>query len=180
MITKDDLARFGTVEICEEANNQLHIRITTGFDSNAMNTFELMKLISDKDVDKKYPCILKAKSDKNLFDYTLVPKKDKPTTPPPVKTFDGREVIDSKTFVVPGTFEAMYAAQAWIKSKGYDYGSTCARMPVAVMKGDYYSYGLPHKWKNFSKFQKNNVHGQMVGEMREGPVTVYLFKIKTL
>ena len=87
----------------------------------------------------------------------------------------GRKVKEKKEFKVDGTFQSMYAAQGWLKEKGYDYGSSCAMMPTAVMKGDYYSYDLPHKWKNFTATQKNNVDGVVTGDMRDGIVYVYLF-----
>lgn len=86
-----------------------------------------------------------------------------------------RPVIDKAFFNVEGTFESMYAAQTWFRDRGYDDGSTCAGMPCAIMRGDYGSYDLPQKWKNMTSTERNNVHGVMVGDMREGPVTVYLF-----
>lgn len=87
-----------------------------------------------------------------------------------------RKPIEVKTFNDKGTFEAMYAAQRWLTENGYDYGSSSAgNIPTAVMKGDYYSYGLPHKVKNFTPAQKAMMHGTITGEMREGPVTVTLF-----
>ena len=92
-----------------------------------------------------------------------------------METYLGREVIKSKEFKVEGTFQSMYAAQSFLKENGYDYGSSCAMMPTAVMKGDYYSYDLPHKWKNFTNEQKKNVHGVITGEQRNGPVFVKLF-----
>jgi hypothetical protein len=87
-----------------------------------------------------------------------------------------RKIIKQQTFKVDGTFQSMCAAQAWIKEQGYSYGSSSAVEPVAVMKGDYYSYGLPEKMKNFTASQKNSVHGIMTGDHREGPVTVYLYE----
>lgn len=86
-----------------------------------------------------------------------------------------KKPIETKVFKVEGTFESMWAAHKWLKEKGYDFGSTCALMPTAVMKGDYYSYDLPHKWKNFTNKQKNSVHGIIKGCMREGPVTVEIY-----
>ncbi len=87
----------------------------------------------------------------------------------------GRHVKEKKEFKVEGTFESMYAAERWLKENGYDYGSSCRTMPTAVMKGDYYSYDLPHKWKNFTNKERNNVDGVITGDMREGSVFVYLF-----
>lgn len=86
-----------------------------------------------------------------------------------------RSVIDKAFFNVEGTFESMYAAHSWFREKGYDDGSTCVGMPCAIMKGSYMDYDLPLKWKNMTKEERDSVHGVMVGNMREGPVTVYLF-----
>ncbi len=87
-----------------------------------------------------------------------------------------RKIIEQKEFKVDGDFQSMYAAQHWLKDNGYDYGSTSALEPTAVMKGDYYSYGLPHKMKNFTAKEKSIVHGIITGDMRNGAVTVYLYE----
>ena len=92
-----------------------------------------------------------------------------------METYLGRKVIQSQEFKVEGTFQSMYAAHSFLKENGYDYGSSCAMMPTAIMKGDYYSYDLPHKWKNFTNAQKKSVHGVITGELRNGPVFVKLF-----
>ena len=90
-----------------------------------------------------------------------------------------RKILKLKIFQVKGDFKSMYAAQHWIKEQGYDYGSSSGMQPVAVMKGDYYSYGLPHKWKNFTVKQINSVHGIMTGDHRDGPVTVIIYETLT-
>lgn len=87
----------------------------------------------------------------------------------------GREVRLKKEFKSDGTFQSMYDAEKWLNNKDYSTGSSSATKPTAIMKGDYYDYGLPHKWKNFNKQEINSVHGAMVGDFRNGPVTVYLF-----
>ncbi len=87
-----------------------------------------------------------------------------------------RIIIEQKEFKVPGTFQSMYAAQSWLHEKGYDYGSTSATEPTAIMKGNYYDYGLPHKMKNFTAREKAMVHGIITGDMREGPVKVCLYQ----
>jgi len=89
--------------------------------------------------------------------------------------FNGRPVKQKESFQVDGTFESMYAAHGWLKENGYDWGSSCGMMPAAIMKGDYYDRGLPHKWKNFTDQQKALVDGVMMGDFRDGPVIVYLF-----
>lgn len=86
--------------------------------------------------------------------------------------FNGRKVKIKKSFQVPGTFESLYAAQRYVLEMGYDYGSTCAHEPTAIMKE---SYDLPQKWKNFSAEEKKSVDGVMIGDNREGPVTVLIF-----
>jgi hypothetical protein len=87
-----------------------------------------------------------------------------------------RIIINQKSFKVEGTFESLYAARAWLSEQGYSWGSGSAMKPTAVMKGDYYSYNLPHKIKNFTKEEEKQVHGIMFGDMREGPVTVYIYE----
>lgn len=93
-----------------------------------------------------------------------------------LKKYLGREIIEQATFQVKGTFQSMYAAHEWLLDRGYDWGSSSAMKPTGVIKGDYVASGLPQKWKNFSKTQEKEVHGAITGDMREGPVTVYLFK----
>ncbi|MDF2189303.1 hypothetical protein [Paraflavitalea sp. CAU 1676] len=90
----------------------------------------------------------------------------------------GRIVAISKEFLVPGTFKSMYAAQAWLKQNGYDYGSTSAMDPTPVVKGEYGNYDLPQKWKNFTRADELTVHGAITGNMRDGPVTVHIFQEK--
>ena len=87
-----------------------------------------------------------------------------------------KKAKEVKKFDIPGTFESMYAAQHWLTEKGYGYGSSSCGYPVAVMKGDYYDYGLPHKMKNFTAKEIASVHGQITGNLREGPVTVTLYE----
>ena len=87
-----------------------------------------------------------------------------------------KKIIEEKEFKENGTFQSMYAAQKWLRDKGYDYGSTSAMHPTAVMKGDYSSYPLPWKMKNFTAKEKASVHGIITGDMREGPVFVKLYE----
>lgn len=87
-----------------------------------------------------------------------------------------RNVKTKKSFKSNGTFQSMYDAERWLNDQGFSCGSSCAMKPTAIMKGDYYEYGLPHKWKNFTKSEIKSVHGAMVGDKRNGPVTVYLFE----
>lgn len=87
-----------------------------------------------------------------------------------------RIIIDSQEFKVDGDFESMYAAQRYLIDRDYGYGSSCCGEPTAIMKGDYYSYDLPHKMKNFTDKQRQSVHGIMFGDMRNGKVTIHLYE----
>lgn len=87
-----------------------------------------------------------------------------------------RKPIETKSFKVEGDFKSMYAAEAWLKEKGYSTGSSCVGKPTAIMKGNYYDYDLPHKMKNFSKEQTASVHGIMFGDNRNGTVYVHLYE----
>lgn len=86
-----------------------------------------------------------------------------------------KPVVEQATFDNQGTWEAYYAAQAWAKAKGFTAGSTCAMLPLALVKGDYDATPLPWKWKNFRKGDEQYVDGTITGDFREGPVTVRLF-----
>lgn len=86
-----------------------------------------------------------------------------------------RKIKLTKSFTDHGTWNALHAAEKWLRDNGYDYGSMSYPMPTAVMKGDYYSYDLPHKWKNFTPKQCNSVDGIITGNFREGPVEVTLY-----
>ncbi len=66
----DDIKKFGEVEVCEQKGDKFHIKITTGFSMNAVNTFNLMKVINDK-IGKEFPKVNKMVTDTNLFDYIL-------------------------------------------------------------------------------------------------------------
>jgi hypothetical protein len=101
------------------------------------------------------------------------------------KLWNGRKILSEQTFIKTGqTFGAMYAAQGWLKEHGYSYGSgdsnrqTGGSNPVAVIKG---AYGLPQKWHNFTKEDKQKCDGVMIAyDWREGDVRVILFAEKTL
>lgn len=67
---KEKLSGFGTVEQCEIIDNEFHLKITEGFNINALNTFRLMKQVSIL-TENQYETVLKAVSDNNLFHYIL-------------------------------------------------------------------------------------------------------------
>ena len=87
-----------------------------------------------------------------------------------------KKIIHQEEFKVDGTFQSMYAAERWLREHGYGWGSgSGSGKPTAIMKGDYYDYNLPHKWKNFSDYQIQRVHGKMTGDFRNGPISVVIY-----
>jgi hypothetical protein len=66
----EDLKEYGKVELCEVQGDTFHIKITEGFTTNAVKTFELIGKI-DKAIGDEYPIIKKCVTDNNIFDYVL-------------------------------------------------------------------------------------------------------------
>lgn len=75
MITAEDLKDYGKVEKCEEVNGTFEVKITDGFSSNAIKTFELMNKINSA-VGHIYSVVDKCVTDENLFDYRLIKPKN--------------------------------------------------------------------------------------------------------
>jgi len=67
-----------------------------------------------------------------------------------------------------GTFEAFYAAEQWCRDNGISSGSSCAMCPTCLMRGDY----VVAKWRNLTKEEREQCHGTMAGDFREGPVFI--------
>lgn len=86
-----------------------------------------------------------------------------------------REILQEITFNEKGTFESVYAAQGWLITSGYNYGSMDGRFnPIAFQKGE---YTLPEKWHNFTAKQKTQVDGIITSnDWREGEVKVIIYK----
>lgn len=76
----------------------------------------------------------------------------------------------TKTFNQQGTFQALYAAQNWLRENGYSYGSTCRGEPIGLLKGDY----VVAKWRNLTRQEINELDGVVTGCPRNGPITVHL------
>jgi hypothetical protein len=76
----------------------------------------------------------------------------------------------TKTFNETGTFQALYAAKAWLAANGYSCGTTCRDMPCGILKGDF----VIAKWKNLTKKESEQLDGRLEGDMREGPITITL------
>lgn len=74
-------------------------------------------------------------------------------------------------FTNKGLFEAMYAAQAWCGKNGITVGQSCATGPTGLLFG---RYDWIAKWRNLSPQEREDLHGTMSGDFREGPVVIEL------
>lgn len=85
-----------------------------------------------------------------------------------------RIIKEEHTFNEHGTFESLYAAEAWLSSKGYSTGSLDGLgQPVAIVKGE---YNLPQKWHNFNAKEKTLVDGIITSSnWREGEVKITIY-----
>ena len=73
-----------------------------------------------------------------------------------------------KTFKDERTFGAYNAAETWLRSRGYSYGSMSAPHPTGIMRGDV----LIAKWKNLTAVERAQCDGTITGDFRDGPVVV--------
>lgn len=73
-------------------------------------------------------------------------------------------------FTNTGTFQACYAAEAWLDARGFSVGPSQVDGPRAIWHGDC----AISKWRNLSAQEKRAVHAIMDGELREGPVRIVL------
>jgi len=88
--------------------------------------------------------------------------------------YQGRDVIDIRKFTDLGTWSGFNAAKAWLKENGYSYGSTShGSHPMGFIHANEWPY--TQKWHNMSKDEQKSVHGVMIGDIREGPVTLLFF-----
>lgn len=76
----------------------------------------------------------------------------------------------SLIFHATGTFQALWAAERFLKSAGFAFGPGSAGNQTAVMFGDY----VVAKWHNLNRAERAGCHGLLTGNRREGPVTVTL------
>lgn len=70
-----------------------------------------------------------------------------------------------------GTFKAMRAAEAWCHENGISVGQSSATGPRGLLFG---KYDWIAKWRNLSVRERNELHGTMTGDMRNGPVVIVL------
>lgn len=74
-------------------------------------------------------------------------------------------------FVEAGEFKAYYAAQDWLKVRGFSCGSGQRGAPSGILFGEC----AISKWKNMIIAQQRALHGELTGDHREGPVVVTIF-----
>ena len=85
-----------------------------------------------------------------------------------------RNVKEEYKFKENGTFQSYYAATKWLSENGFNYGSMCRDMPIAITKRQ---YDLPEKYKNFKKSDLKFVDGWILSsDFREGEVVVRIFE----
>lgn len=72
------------------------------------------------------------------------------------------------TFDQPGTFEALQAAEAWCRKRGISYGSSDRTGTIGLLVGDY----VIAKWQNLTPSERRACHGRIIGDGRNGPVTL--------
>lgn len=77
-----------------------------------------------------------------------------------------------KTFSQKGDFEAMSAAENFLKVAGFSIGSSERGSPRGIMFGDYDI----SKWRHLSQSEIDDLHGRMTGDGRNGPLTVTIFE----
>ncbi len=77
-----------------------------------------------------------------------------------------------KTFAQTGDFEANTAAEHFLEQAGFSVGTMQRGDPRGIMFGDC----VISKWRNLHHLEKQAMHGQMTGNMREGPITVTIFE----
>ena len=72
------------------------------------------------------------------------------------------------TFKGTNTFAAAHAAEDWCRTRGISVGQMQGPSPRGLLFGDY----LISKWRGMNDAEIKALHGTMVGDMRNGPVTV--------
>lgn len=78
----------------------------------------------------------------------------------------------TKTFSQAGDFEAMNAAEDFLRSAGFSVGTSQRGSPRGIMFGDCDI----EKWRNLRQFEIGQLHGRMTGDGRNGPLTVTIFE----
>lgn len=72
-------------------------------------------------------------------------------------------------FDKPGTFESMWAAEAWCRRHGISAGSSCVSGPQGLLRGDF----CISKWHNMTRAEQKALDGTLQAG-REGPAVIVL------
>ena len=80
------------------------------------------------------------------------------------------------TFEGTESFEAMRKAERYAKGSGLVVGSMERDSPIGLADANRFRYVA--KWGNLTAEDKTELSGVIVGEKRQGPVTVVLFDEK--
>lgn len=75
-----------------------------------------------------------------------------------------------ETFTGTRDFEAVGKAEDWCRERGLSVGSAERGSPRGILLGDV----TIAKWRNLTATERAQLHGQMSGDMRNGPVHVDL------
>lgn len=70
-----------------------------------------------------------------------------------------------------GTFQSMYAAEAWCRENGISVGQSSATRPSGLL---FRKFDWIAKWHNLTPKERADLHGTMSGDFREGPVVINL------
>jgi hypothetical protein len=76
-----------------------------------------------------------------------------------------------RVFSAKGDFEAMDEAETFLSERGFSIGTNQRGAPRGVMFGDY----SIEKWRNLNKREISELHGTLVGDGRNGPLTLTIF-----
>lgn len=82
------------------------------------------------------------------------------------------KTVFHKTFSGQGAFDALHAAEDFIRSIGASCGSNQRGAPTGIMFGDFDIA----KWRNMNARERGELHGVIdAGDHRNGPVAVRIF-----
>lgn len=84
-------------------------------------------------------------------------------------THPTRRMIE-EIFSEAGDFRAMCAAEAWCDSRGISVGACQRGAARGLMYGDHDIA----KWRNLDQSDRDALDGVMTGDMRHGPVRVWI------
>lgn len=88
-----------------------------------------------------------------------------------VSPTEAREICFTCRFADRGEHAAMRAAERFLNGAGFSVGRLQGPAPRGIMFGDY----DVQKWRNLNDADRRTLHGQMTGDMRNGPVQVIIF-----